>query len=542
MNSSAPRFHEIDALRVIALGLLIFYHIFISYQPFANGILFIQYGRQLTDYWFVGELLNIWRIPVLFVISGMSVSFMLPRRTVKELLKDRMIRLLPPLFFGSLFLVPIQFALFQRFNGMPLQYWPNQAHLWFLINLVVYVLVLTPLLAFARKNPDYLLLRGLRKILPWGLLVIFPLPLVIASLLAPPEEFSTFTIRFGYGGVSFLMGFVLQSVGEKFWPALRKVCHVALPLAFLLYLARLEFISLGPIREYALVTTSVESGMWMLAFLGYGSLLLRQPRRVFQYLSKAVFPIYIIHLPIQQAVAFFLFPVGLAGGATLALHILLTFGICFLTYEFGIRRIKVLYPVMGLKNPSTSTKETPTGWHRLSTGFTLFVLAPITVLVQVDIIMDTLEQRRQSANRPENIPPSAEPVAFGGHYYQVFERELGITWQEAKAQCESLGGHLVIINSAEENDFLSTLGAANSNYFLGASDHEVEGEWQWVDGTPFDYANWAEGEPNNSGEGEDYLTALYILWPFWNDGGEMAAGFICEWDSTPESSLLPQGE
>ena len=65
---SRSRHHEIDALRVIALCLLILYHVFVCYQPFANMLMFLQYEQLLEKYWFVGSLLNIWRIPVLFLI------------------------------------------------------------------------------------------------------------------------------------------------------------------------------------------------------------------------------------------------------------------------------------------------------------------------------------------------------------------------------------------------------------------------------------------------------------------------------------------
>ncbi|MEM7396651.1 MAG: heparan-alpha-glucosaminide N-acetyltransferase domain-containing protein, partial [Verrucomicrobiota bacterium] len=86
MTADKPvtRYYEIDALRVVALLLLIIYHIFISYQPFAGMLRFIQYDQLLEKYWFIGELLNIWRIPVLFLISGMAVGFILQRRTVKD--------------------------------------------------------------------------------------------------------------------------------------------------------------------------------------------------------------------------------------------------------------------------------------------------------------------------------------------------------------------------------------------------------------------------------------------------------------------------
>lgn len=55
-------------------------------------------------------------------------------------------------------------------------------------------------------------------------------------------------------------------------------------------------------------------------------------------------------------------------------------------------------------------------------------------------------------------------------------------------------------------------------------------QWYWITGEPFDYTNWADGEP--SGGDEDKLA----LWPeewndLWNESGEQN-GYICEWDYT----------
>lgn len=44
---------------------------------------------------------------------------------------------------------------------------------------------------------------------------------------------------------------------------------------------------------------------------------------------------------------------------------------------------------------------------------------------------------------------------FGSHRYEVFTDSK--TWYDAEAYCESLGGHLVTINSAEEQEFIEQL-------------------------------------------------------------------------------------
>ena len=73
-------------------------------------------------------LINIWRIPLLFIISGMGVCFAIRRRNWKELLRDRAKRILLPLIFGSFFIVPISGYLYQDFNDLDPIYYPNGVH------------------------------------------------------------------------------------------------------------------------------------------------------------------------------------------------------------------------------------------------------------------------------------------------------------------------------------------------------------------------------------------------------------------------------
>ena len=123
------------------------------------------------------------------------------------------------------------------------------------------------------------------------------------------------------------------------------------------------------------------------------------------------------------------------------------------------------------------------------------------------------------------------------HSYAFYN--IGSTWADAKAYCESLGGHLATITSKEENDYvynLLTQSEYDSAYF-GLSDSEQEGVWKWVTGEPFTYNNWHTGEPNSHYSAEDYAM---FYWQFpdgtWNDGdfgGRTDRGgtvFICEWD------------
>lgn len=150
---------------------------------------------------------------------------------------------------------------------------------------------------------------------------------------------------------------------------------------------------------------------------------------------------------------------------------------------------------------------------------------------------------------------TGDRVEFNGHYYQVFDESLD--WFAAKAKCEELGGHLVTITSKEEQEFIDKLlvDKTKSNYWLGATDEEVEGNWEWITGEDFKYTNWNINEPSNTeyikGEYENYLHISTDVDNRWNDryfdGGERVYGgvgiayfgFICEWEKATNTPTEP---
>jgi formylglycine-generating enzyme required for sulfatase activity/serine/threonine protein kinase len=131
----------------------------------------------------------------------------------------------------------------------------------------------------------------------------------------------------------------------------------------------------------------------------------------------------------------------------------------------------------------------------------------------------------------------ADAVAFGGRRYKVFTQDL--TWHEAKAACEQMGGRLAIITDAATNRFVvSQLSASGlDGAWLGATDEVSEGRWVWVDGSPLGFNDWDTlgKQPNNKGGLEHYLV-LYQNVNGWRWADQPVRsfelknlGFVCEW-------------
>ena len=89
-------------------------------------------------------MLNIWRIPLLFFVSGMGVYFALQNRNWKQLLMERAGRILVPFVFGFFLIVPVHVYIWQNYYKFDLDYSPNPGHLWFLGNIFVYVVYYRP--------------------------------------------------------------------------------------------------------------------------------------------------------------------------------------------------------------------------------------------------------------------------------------------------------------------------------------------------------------------------------------------------------------
>ncbi len=134
------------------------------------------------------------------------------------------------------------------------------------------------------------------------------------------------------------------------------------------------------------------------------------------------------------------------------------------------------------------------------------------------------------------IPASA--FTYNGNSYYIYSG-ITSTWEESRAYCESLGGHLAVISDDAENTALFNYMKISgySNAYFGFSDAVQEGVWQWVDGTPVTYTNWASGEPNSESRNEDYAEFYYKFTSGkWNDGNfkngtvSDSNAFICEWE------------
>ncbi|MEP3389794.1 MAG: acyltransferase family protein [Reichenbachiella sp.] len=343
------RRYDIDWLRVIAIALLLIYHIAIGFQPWGVFIGFIQNNDSLESIWIPMSMLNVWRIPLLFFVSGMGVFFAIQRRDWKELLIERSKRILVPFLFGMTAIVPLHIYLWQGYYHQDSNYVFNPAHLWFLGNIFIYVLVLFPLFFYLKKNSEGSIHLFLKKVLghPAGLLLVM-VPFVLEAVIVQPPNFELYAMTmhgFWIGLVAFLVGFCCVYSGASFWKMVMTYRYPLLVLALGLFFVRFLFFELKS-PDFLI---AIESNFWIFAIFGFGHKYLNRPSHLLNYLSQAAYPIYIIHMVYLYLGSVLLFEMELPAMSKYLILIAFTNVMCLLTYEFIIRRIRVLRPLFGLK-------------------------------------------------------------------------------------------------------------------------------------------------------------------------------------------------
>ena len=263
--------------------------------------------------------------------------------------EDRTLRIFVPYLFGIAVLGPLLLVGLPHL-GWDAEYTPNFGHLWFLLNIFHYVIWLLGLFAYLKDCPNNPVFRVLSKVMqsPMGLFV-FAVPLMVEAGLTSPQYFSVYIDNVhGWlmGLVCFFTGSVFISLDEVFWPAVVRTRWVALTVAALLYLRRLEVFGLD--HEITWLT-GLECMSWILAAFGFGAMYLNRPSRGLSYFSGAAYPIYIVHLPVQFAIAYVLLPAPLTAPMKFGVMLVGTFAISVLIYEYVLRRMRWVRPLFGMK-------------------------------------------------------------------------------------------------------------------------------------------------------------------------------------------------
>ena len=102
---------------------------------------------------------------------------------------------------------------------------------------------------------------------------------------------------------------------------------------------------------------------------------------------------------------------------------------------------------------------------------------------------------------------TSSPLCY--QYFSSYE-----SWTDASSYCQNLGGELASVTSSDINDFLTTL-TEDMAWIGGYKDDD--GNWNWADGSTFDYTNWYTDQPDNARGEQDKMYINFKTVGFWDD-------------------------
>jgi len=157
---------------------------------------------------------------------------------------------------------------------------------------------------------------------------------------------------------------------------------------------------------------------------------------------------------------------------------------------------------------------------------------------------DNFEKKYLNDKLISSVPSDA--FKYNGHFYKIFND--GMTWEDAKVYCESIGGHLVTITDENEQSVVENLLVdkdSKNSYWLGGFKDDND-DWQWITNETFDYQHWGDWQPDGDGSALMMYCSKANGWALgdwndipadgngiWGDEGFFSTdkfGFICEWD------------
>jgi len=374
----STRVHYLDWLRVLGVLAVILYHtarFFNSEDWHVKNLITYEW----VDIW--NDFAITWLMPLLFVVSGISLFYAVGKSGTAKFVKDKVLRLLVPLLVGMFTHCALQVYLERLthgdFSGTFFQFipyyfrghyeWGNPAsgnfaltgmHLWYLLWLFVFTLLLYPLMR-------WLLGRG-KGVLAWlgnalsqpGAVLLLALPLFLFALDSEDAPFLLWW-EAGWPLLAYLWlilaAFLLTS-SERLLDRVQRMRWISLALAAVV-MGAMAFVAYSggdpafgtPRHALVWCLRSLSSWCWVLAFVGLARRYLTRRTPFLQYANEAVLPVYVLHQTVILGVGYFVVQWAIPGLLKWAIIFVLSLAVIMALYEFLIRRFNVVRVLFGLK-------------------------------------------------------------------------------------------------------------------------------------------------------------------------------------------------
>jgi len=378
----AARRHDLDWLRVSALGLLIVTHATYAYRS-TGWRLHSEHAGLWAD--LLVETLAPWRMSLVFFIGGAATRFMLEGRSLGAFTVNRLMRLGVPFVVGVFLLVPPMWYLTDPLaRGYTyLEYaWhtplhahtvfglhvPDLGHVWFLPYLLTYAILAA--LAWRFAPAVWRRIEAALDAMPAAMLLAGVALLFVLSdaVLRPVFGRTDMLVDDPAGHVraipAFFVGVMLARSG-RFWEQLKAARGWLVPLALGLLAVTVAAAAGETLSGHAQAAwiTGAADGLYgaaaVFAILAVAQTALNHDSPQLRYLSDAIMPVYLMHEPMIVVSGLVIMtaglPVWIEYPAILGSASLVPLAI----YHVAIRRFGPLRVAFGLK-PDGRVRARPT--------------------------------------------------------------------------------------------------------------------------------------------------------------------------------------
>lgn len=349
------RKYYLDNIRWATVLLVLIYHVFYLFNNVGiQGAINKQVGVQAFD-----ALLYIvypWFMVLLFLIAGISARYSLDKRSGRQFMSDRVVKLLIPSTLGLFVYQWITGYLYIKLGG-GMEYIPTVLRypifaisgigpLWFVQTLFLFSILIVIIRKVDQKDKLWSfcgncgLIAILILVIPiWGASQILNLPILIMY-------------RFGIYGVAFLLGYFIFS-HDKVQDTVERVHIPMLILAVILgtfytiYYFGKDYTSGQCLQSFF---TNVYLWVAVLALLGCGKAWFNYTSNLCAYMTKSSFGLYVVHYPVVMLTCYIIYyycslPIALNYVVALLVELIFT----VIIFELFKRTPVIRYLVLGIR-------------------------------------------------------------------------------------------------------------------------------------------------------------------------------------------------
>ena len=378
MATKPARLYYLDWLRVLAMFSIFFFH---NARLFDFEDWHVKNAETSLGPDILIGFFTLWMMPIFFILAGASIYYALRFRTAGGFTRERTLRILIPIIIIGWFIIAPPQVYLERlthgdFSGNFFQfYYPNYfdgiygiggnfafvpMHMWFLLLLFIYSLILLPLFLPSKRTGKSLASR-LATLFekPWTLVV--PVLLLIVSEVSLGSLGDLVSWGGGWNHLSYLLFFIsgyLMFSNVRIQENIKRYAVIALIAALVLQALHyiLQFgvikIDISGSTLSSLVVWSIRtprSWFFIIAILGFGSRYLNFNNKFLGYANEAVLPFYILHQTIILIIGFFVVQWSMGIAPKYFIISTTSFVAIMAIYELLVRRINVLRFLFGMR-------------------------------------------------------------------------------------------------------------------------------------------------------------------------------------------------